>query len=77
MGRTSHEEIPNCWEVNECPDSVRDGCRAYPNSGRQCWKVTGTLCNGGLIEKDTYAEKILYCRNSCKYYRKYIKPLYP
>jgi hypothetical protein len=69
--------LPPCWEVEHCPTEVRDACPAYPNMGRECWKITGTKCVGGAIEKATLAEKILHCRANCDYYRDYIKKVYP
>jgi hypothetical protein len=40
--------------------------------GRQCWKVTGTRCDRGREEKRSAAEKILYCRSHCEFYRAHL-----
>ena len=71
------EGIPNCWEVMECGMEVCMTCPAYPDHGRECWKVTGTLCDHGRLRKTDLSEKIIHCRSNCEYYRKYIKKIYP
>ncbi len=64
--------IPDCWEVMVCTGVVRDVCPAYPDHGKGCWKVTGTCCaQGRLVTKDV-SEKMLHCRNKCKFYRDHI-----
>ena len=37
-------EKQNCWENKKC--GKESLCPAYPNSGRICWSVTGTICAG-------------------------------
>lgn len=59
----------NCWEFKDCDENIRIKCPAYPDKGKKCWKVTGTKCEGGIIEKSTLMEKILYCRNNCNFYK--------
>lgn len=59
-----------CWEHLKCSDSVRGSCPAYPDRGRSCWKVTGTMCDGGRMRKATVAEKVEHCRN-CEFYINY------
>ncbi len=71
------ELIPNCWEFMECPGKVRDTCPAYPDYGRECWKLTGTICRGGKAAMTTYEEKILSCRNDCQFYKTYLKNIFP
>lgn len=60
--------VVNCWEFKKCPEETRSRCPAHPTRGQDCWKVTGTKCERGLIEKKTLAEKILYCQ-SCGFFR--------
>lgn len=43
-------------------------CPAYPDRGEDCWKITGTKCGKGLMEKKTLAEKISHCR-TCDFFR--------
>lgn len=54
-----------CWDVKNCPTDRRNGCPAYPNTGHECWSVTGTLCGGQ--EQGTYQEKMANCRK-CNVY---------
>ena len=77
MANIKGKEIPNCWEFLNCPSEVRASCPAYPDYGRECWKTTGTRCEGGKLVKATLEEKILYCRNECEFYKTCLKELYP
>jgi hypothetical protein len=70
--RKPSRERPNCWEMMNCSIDVRNRCPAYPDMGRECWKVTGTKCNAGTLEESSLSEKIIYCRGKCAYYKKYI-----
>ena len=57
----------NCWEFMKCGRD-QDGsvkCPAYPNFGRSCWAVAGTLCSGKI--QGSYATKLEDCRK-CAYY---------
>jgi hypothetical protein len=63
---------PSCWEYRGCPEEVRLRCPAYPDMGRECWKVTGTRCDRGRTEKRSAAEKILHCRSHCEFYRTHL-----
>jgi hypothetical protein len=71
-------KFPNCWEVINCSYDVRSKCPAQPDMGRECWKVTGTLCKCSSRKGDnkSLAEKIVICRNECAYYQSYIKMIY-
>jgi hypothetical protein len=71
-------ELPNCWEVINCSYDVRSKCPAQPDMGRECWKVTGTLCMCSSHEGDkrSLSDKIVVCRNECAYYQSYIKKIY-
>lgn len=60
----------NCWDFINCGVLVYKDCPAYPNSGLDCWKITGTKCDGGSIVKATKAEKIEFCKR-CSFYQKY------
>lgn len=60
----------NCWEFKNCPEDTHKACPAYPARGLDCWKVTGTKCEKGKMEKATVHEKIAYCRE-CGFYVKY------
>ncbi len=62
--------ILNCWNFKNCPKDTYEKCPAYPDRGMDCWKVTGTKCEKGIIEKKTIYEKIKYCRN-CDFFINY------
>jgi hypothetical protein len=56
----------NCWEFMKCgreaggSNTKRSGiCPAYPDHGRKCVEVAGTLCKGKI--SGTFASKILDC----------------
>jgi hypothetical protein len=54
----------NCWEYKKCRKEKE--CPAYPNHGRICFSVTGTVCLGEV--QGTYQEKIKMCRERCTFY---------
>jgi len=56
----------NCWEYLHC--DRQDDCPAYPDHGRVCFSVTGTMCHGEV--QGSYQEKIKNCRESCDFYQK-------
>jgi hypothetical protein len=67
----THVGIPECWEYMDCPEEVCRECIAHPHLGRECWKLTGTKCAQGRFDKAELSEKITYCREHCKYFKKY------
>lgn len=60
----------DCWDFMRCGENTYQRCPAYPNRGRECWKVTGTKCDGGRMEMKNIYEKIEHCRG-CGYYIDY------
>ena len=63
----------NCWEFMKCGrefggfKAYKLGvCQAYPDDGKQCAKVSGTLCGGAV--QGTYAMKIFDCVQ-CDFYK--------
>ena len=54
-----------CWEATRC--GREDICPAYPNNGRTCYAVTGTMCRGE--RQGTFKEKIEKCRSMCGFYK--------
>lgn len=70
IGVKPGQVVVNCWEYKGCPKDVYWSCPAFPNHGRDCWKVTGSRCEMGRYEKATIAEKLVHCRN-CEFYVKY------
>lgn len=77
QGPLAKAGAPNCWEFNNCPEPTRLRCPAYPDNGRECWKVTGTQCAEGRDSKKSLSEKILYCRNECLFYKKHLRSMFP
>ncbi|OGD68441.1 hypothetical protein A3E89_00340 [Candidatus Campbellbacteria bacterium RIFCSPHIGHO2_12_FULL_35_10] len=61
----------NCWEHGKgC--KVKEDCPAYPNNGRICFSVTGTLCHGAI--QGNYKDKQSVCR-ACDFYKNEIHGL--
>jgi hypothetical protein len=63
----------NCWEFMECGREeggekveALGTCPAYPDYGRQCARVSGTLCKGKV--QGTFAMKLANCMQ-CNFYR--------
>lgn len=63
----------NCWEFKRC--GREEGgqkadklgiCPAYPDKGRDCARVVGTLCGGKV--QGTFAEKLGNCMY-CDFYK--------
>jgi hypothetical protein len=54
----------NCWEVMKCGSP--ESCPAYPDQGKICFSVVGTLCRGE--QQGGYIDKIEKCKNLCKFY---------
>ncbi|OQX26959.1 MAG: hypothetical protein BWK80_07765 [Desulfobacteraceae bacterium IS3] len=55
----------NCWESLKCGKEKE--CPAYPNFGKTCFSVKGTLCNGR--KQGGYLEKANECRDRCSFYK--------
>ena len=64
----------NCWEVLKC-ERQKGGkkveefgvCCAYPDNGRNCWMIAGTLCEGQT--DGSFAQRLGNCRK-CEFYQK-------
>lgn len=66
----------NCWEFMQCGRELGGlkayefgFCQAYPNDGKQCARVAGTLCGGEV--QGTFAMKIFDCVKCDFYNSKY------
>jgi len=57
--------VMNCWEYKKC--GKEKSCPAYPNEGRLCFGVEGTLCMDK--KQGDYQEKIQNCRANCDFYK--------
>lgn len=63
----------HCWELKQCgreqggAKAAQLGvCPAWPDHGRDCWAIAGTLC-GGVVQ-GTFAEKLGNCQ-TCQFYQ--------
>jgi hypothetical protein len=62
-----------CWEYQKCGreeggiNAAQLGiCPAYPDDGRSCWRVAGTMCEGEV--QGTVAQKRDNCE-SCNWFK--------
>ena len=63
----------NCWEFKKCGREKGGAkakelgvCPAYPDHGKHCAQVAGTLCGGQV--QGTFAMKLLNCMK-CEFYQ--------
>ena len=63
----------NCWEFMKCGREPGGSkvftlgiCQAFPDDGKQCARIAGTLCGGEV--QGTYAMKIFDCAE-CDFYK--------
>lgn len=63
----------NCWEYKNCGRELGGAkekqlglCPAYPDNGKHCARVAGTLCGGAI--QGTFATKLANCM-SCDFYK--------
>ena len=70
MKDMTDNENKSCWEFMHCEKEIREHCPAYPARGLDCWKVTGTKCERGLLEMKSLEEKIHHCR-ACAFFKAY------
>ncbi len=71
--KIADEDTAQCWEVKKCGrtpggDKVHmlGICPAYPDHGRECWKIAGTFC-GGKVQGDS-AQKLTSCVQ-CEFFK--------
>lgn len=62
----------NCWEFKKCGREEGGAkiaelgvCPAYPNDGRRCAHIAGTLCGGKV--QGCFASKVATCMQ-CEFY---------
>ena len=64
----------NCWEFKKCGrenggesgEGEMQPCPAYPDNGKRCARVAGTLCGGRI--QGAFATKLASCMN-CDFYK--------
>jgi hypothetical protein len=55
------QEIPNCWELRNCPEEKRNQCPSWEfDAGRFCWFISGTICENTVCT--SWEEKIGVCK---------------
>jgi hypothetical protein len=57
-----------CWEMTNCPSSLRNECPAYKNTATPCWEIEGTYCkldDFGATGRDTSICQV------CRVYQRY------
>jgi methyl-accepting chemotaxis protein len=69
--RENHSAPLNCWEYKKCgreAGGAKAGelgvCAAYPDHGRDCARIAGTLCGGKV--QGSFAQKLANCMQ-CKF----------
>ena len=67
------EESMNCWEFKKCgreaggaKEKVLGACPAYPNHGKHCARIAGTMCGGKV--QGSFAQKVPSCMQ-CDFYK--------
>jgi DNA-binding XRE family transcriptional regulator len=59
-----HNSRKECWVVRKCPIELRRHCPAWEfRSGKLCWLINGTICDG-MVQKN-WEQKMKICR-SCE-----------
>jgi len=73
QGQSSGERLLNCWEFKKCgreeggAKTAEFGvCPAYPDHGRDCAYLTGTLCGGEV--QGSFAKKAANC-TKCDFFQ--------
>jgi len=57
-----------CWDINHCPDSVKNECPAPKYPSLPCWQIEGTYCK--LDERNASGLDTSICK-LCPVYKKY------
>jgi len=57
----SSDKVKPCWIQKKCPRERKKKCPAWKfKTGRLCWFITGTLCEGNLYA--SWSDKIEHCK---------------
>jgi len=72
--RGGYNDQNPCWIIKKCPPDRRKRCPAWEfNSGKLCWLINGTICEGET-QKD-WKDKMDICR-SCDVLKPLLVPIY-
>lgn len=70
--KNKDEKIKSCWTVKKCPPDQKRECPAWEfRSGKLCWFINGTICEGS-VQQD-WSEKIKMCR-TCEVFKPLLTP---
>jgi len=62
--KQSQKKQKPCWIIKKCPPHQKKQCPAWEfQSGKLCWFINGTICEGSV--QNNWQEKIKICR-SCE-----------
>jgi hypothetical protein len=64
------EEKTPCWELNHCPETIRDKCPAFTDQNLPCWKVEGTFYKRSFELNGKICIDTSICQ-VCRVYKKY------
>jgi len=62
-----------CWSVKHCPPRIKKQCPTWEfKTGKLCWFVCGTHCEGSVQEN--WSEKMKICR-SCEVFNSFMESI--
>ena len=71
--REKKKDLKPCWVIKKCPPKRKKQCPAWEfRSGRLCWFINGTICEGS-VQMD-WKEKMKICR-SCEVFSTFLSHL--
>jgi hypothetical protein len=71
--REKKKDLKPCWVIKKCPPKRKKQCPAWEfRSGRLCWFINGTICEGKVQEN--WHEKMKICR-SCEVFSTFLSHL--
>ena len=71
--REKKKDLKPCWVIKKCPPKRKKQCPAWEfRSGRLCWFINGTICEG-KVQKNWH-EKMKICR-SCEVFSTFLSHL--
>ncbi|MEK6195023.1 MAG: transcriptional regulator, partial [Deltaproteobacteria bacterium] len=60
--RGGYKPTKPCWSIKNCSPQQKEKCPAWEfQSGKLCWFVSGTICDGEV--QDSWEEKMKKCRS--------------
>jgi transcriptional regulator with XRE-family HTH domain len=66
------QKLNQCWKIKNCPPELKRTCPAWEfRSGKLCWFINGTVCEGS-VQKD-WRRKMRKCRK-CEVFAPLLPP---